>query len=72
MRCWPKQACAAPAYTTPGTPPPPGSIAQGVPARAVMELLGHSQIGLTLGTYTHAPDVVMREAADRMGAALWS
>ena len=26
---------------------------QGVPARVVMELLGHSLITLTLGTYTH-------------------
>src|SRR5205807_2241559 len=28
-------------------------LVQGVPARVVMEILGHSQIGLTLNTYTH-------------------
>ena len=28
-------------------------LAQGVAARVVMELLGHSQIGITLNTYTH-------------------
>lgn len=33
-------------------------LAQGVPARVVMEMLGHSQITLTLGTYSHvAPEL---------------
>jgi integrase len=27
---------------------------EGVPARTIMEILGHSQITLTLGTYCHA------------------
>jgi integrase len=46
-------------------------LAQGVPARVVMELLGHSQITLTLGTYTHVVPELARDAAARMGNALW-
>jgi len=36
-----------------------------------MELLGHSQITLTLGTYTHVVPELARDAAARMGDALW-
>lgn len=46
-------------------------LAQGVPARVVMEILGHSQITLTLGTYTHVVPELARDAADRIGQALW-
>jgi integrase len=46
-------------------------LVEGVPARVVMELLGHSQITLTLGTYSHVVPELKRTAADRMGAALW-
>ena len=46
-------------------------LAQGVPARVVMALLGHSQITLTLGTYTHVVPELARDAAARMGDALW-
>ena len=46
-------------------------LAQGVPARVVMELLDHSQITLTLGTYTHVVPDLARDAATRMGNALW-
>jgi integrase len=46
-------------------------LAQGVPAQVVMELLGHSQITLTLGTYTHVVPELARDAANRMGDALW-
>ena len=46
-------------------------LTQGVPARVVMELLGHSQITLTLGTYTHVVPEMARDAADRMGNLLW-
>lgn len=46
-------------------------LAQGVSARVVMELLGHSQITLTLGTYTHVVPELARDAASRMGEALW-
>ena len=45
-------------------------LAQGVPARVVMETLGHSQISLTLNTYTHVAAELMREAADAMDRAL--
>ena len=46
-------------------------LAQGVPARVVMEMLGHSQITLTLGTYSHVAPELQREAAARMGRVLW-
>jgi integrase len=46
-------------------------LQQGVPARVVMEVLGHSQVGLTLGTYSHVAVEVTQEAAKRMGEALW-
>ena len=46
-------------------------LAQGVPARVAMQVLGHSQIGLTLGTYSHVVPELARDAADRMGAVLW-
>jgi Phage integrase family/Phosphotransferase enzyme family len=42
-------------------------LIQGVPARVVMEILGHSQIGLTLNTYTHVLPEMQLEAARRMG-----
>ncbi len=46
-------------------------LQQGVPARVAMQVLGHSQISLTLGTYSHVVPELAREAADRMGEALW-
>jgi integrase len=46
-------------------------LVMGVPARVVMEVLGHSQIGLTLNTYSHVMPEVQRAAADAMGGALW-
>ncbi len=45
-------------------------LAQGVPARVVMETLGHSQISLTLNTYSHVIPALGREAAERMDALL--
>lgn len=45
-------------------------LAQGVPARVVMEILGHSEISLTLNTYSHVMPSVGREAADRMDQLL--
>jgi hypothetical protein len=36
-----------------------------------MEILGHSQIALTMNTYSHVAPEVSREAADRMARALW-
>jgi integrase len=47
-------------------------LQQGVPARVVMEILGHSQISLTMGTYSHVVPELAHEAAERMGDALWS
>ena len=45
-------------------------IAQGVHPRVVMELLGHSQISLTMNTYGHVVDEVRREVANQMDAIL--
>ena len=39
-------------------------LAQGIPARVVMETLGHSQISLTLNTYSHVMPALQGEAAD--------
>jgi len=36
-----------------------------------MEILGHSQIALTMNTYSHVAPEVSREAAERMARALW-
>jgi integrase len=41
-------------------------LQQGTPARVVMEILGHSQISLTLNTYSHVIPSLMGDAADRM------
>ncbi len=46
-------------------------LQQGVPARVAMEILGHSQISLTLGTYSHVVPELAEDAARRMGEALW-
>ena len=46
-------------------------LTQGVPARVAMEILGHSQIGLTLGTYTHVALELSRDATSRVADALW-
>lgn len=46
-------------------------LQQGVPARVAMEVLGHSQISLTLWTYSHLAPELQEEAAARMGRALW-
>ena len=43
---------------------------EGVPARTIMEILGHSQITLTLGTYCHATNAMFDEAAGALGRAL--
>lgn len=41
-------------------------LAQGVPARVIMQTLGHSQISITLNTYSHVSPELSRDAADRM------
>jgi len=46
-------------------------LSAGVHPRVVMELLGHSQMRTTTDTYSHVMPALAREAADRMGTALW-
>jgi len=41
-------------------------LLQGVSPRVVMETLGHSQISLTMNTYTHVLPQLQREAASKM------
>jgi integrase len=45
-------------------------LVQGVSPRVVMDVLGHSQIGLTMNTYAHVIPELRREAADRMDQLL--
>jgi len=45
-------------------------LVQGVSPRVVMDVLGHSQIALTMNTYTHVLPQLRREAADRMEALI--
>ena len=44
--------------------------AQGVPARVVMEVLGHSRISVTLDLYSHVFPSALGDAADAMDRAL--
>jgi integrase len=45
-------------------------IAQGIPLREIMELLGHSSITLTADTYSHLMAPAMRAVADTMDLVL--
>jgi integrase len=45
-------------------------IAQGVDARSISELLGHSSVAFTLQTYGHLLESTKRETAEKMNAAL--
>ena len=45
-------------------------LAHGAPMRVVMEQLGHSQISLTMNTYTHVMDAALRDASTQMEAFL--
>jgi integrase len=45
-------------------------LAQGVHPRVVMETLGHSQISITMNTYSHVMPALSVEAAERMNAAM--
>jgi integrase len=45
-------------------------LAQRVPARVVMEILGHSQLGITMNLYSHVMPSALREAADAIDKAL--
>ena len=46
-------------------------LMQGVAPRVAMQILGHSQISLTLGTYSHVVPELAEEAAVAMSRALW-
>ena len=41
-------------------------LAQNVPARVVMEILGHSQLAMTTDLYSYVMPTALREAADAM------
>ncbi len=45
-------------------------LAQEVPARVVMDVLGHSQIAITMNLYSHVMPTALREAADAIDRAL--
>ncbi len=45
-------------------------LAKGASMRVVMEQLGHSQITLTMNTYAHIAPELLRDAADKLNAAL--
>lgn len=45
-------------------------LAQGVPPRVVMEVLGHSQLAITMDLYAHVMPTALREAAEAMDRAL--
>lgn len=45
-------------------------LAQGVPARVVMDILGHSQIAVTMDIYSHVLPAMQDDAAERMDSAL--
>ena len=45
-------------------------LALNVHPRIVMELLGHSQISLTMDTYSHVVPDALREAISKLGIAL--
>ncbi len=45
-------------------------LAQGVDARTIMDTLGHSQISLTLDTYSHLMPTLRADAAAKMDALL--
>ncbi|HEX2176517.1 MAG TPA: tyrosine-type recombinase/integrase [Nocardioidaceae bacterium] len=46
-------------------------LAKEVSARVVMEVLGHSQISLTMDTFSHVADESMLTVAQRMEETLW-
>ncbi|HEX5505336.1 MAG TPA: site-specific integrase, partial [Thermomicrobiales bacterium] len=45
-------------------------LGSGVHPKVVPERLGHSQVGITLNTYSHVLPGLGREAVERLGAAL--
>ena len=47
-------------------------LSQGVDPRTIMETLGHSQISLTLNTYSHVMPALQIDAAAKLDAVLSS
>jgi integrase len=47
-------------------------LVQAVAPRVVMDILGHSQISLTMNTYTHVIEQLQDRAAQEMSALLWT
>jgi len=45
-------------------------MAAGIPARTIMEVLGHSEIGVTMNTYTHVLAQLREDAADAIDRVL--
>src|SRR5262245_45468680 len=45
-------------------------LARGVSPRVVMDILGHSQIAVTMNIYGHVIPAMQEEAADKIDAAL--
>jgi integrase len=45
-------------------------LAQNVPARVVMEILGHSQLAMTTDLYSHVMSTALRESRGRHGSCL--
>jgi integrase len=45
-------------------------LAQGVPPRVVMDVLGHSQLSITMNLYSHVMPSALRDAAVAMDRAL--
>ncbi|MCS7296184.1 MAG: tyrosine-type recombinase/integrase, partial [Dehalococcoidia bacterium] len=45
-------------------------LRSGVPARVVQEILGHSEIRVTLDTYTHVLPVMLESVTDTIDRAL--
>jgi site-specific recombinase XerD len=45
-------------------------VEQGVHIRVVQEILGHARV-TTIERYTHVASLQMKDASERMGAALW-
>lgn len=46
-------------------------LAQGVPLRVVMEVLGHSSIGVTANTYSHVMPSLVRDATEKVAHLLF-
>ena len=47
------------------------ALAHGVPFKVVQELLGHSTIAVTSGTYAHIVGEAKRDAVERVSAVIW-